>query len=162
MSGNLFLSFGLTLKDLPKDLPLASISIYFGFIMKKTLAELGSKLWLKWANDLYIDDKKIGGVLTSKIGNNLICGIGINLKYAPDEFTTLDINIDRDIILKNFFNIIYNKVLWKKIFLEYKKEFEKSKSLTFTYKNKKISLKSAILNSDGSIKIGKETIYSLR
>ncbi len=130
--------------------------------MKKTLSELGSKLWLKWANDLYIKNKKIGGVLTSKVGDNLICGIGINLKYAPKQFTTLDIFIDRDMILTKYFNTISKKLLWKEILLEFEKEFEKSKNLNFTYKNKKISLKNATLNSDGSIKIGKETIYSLR
>jgi len=159
---NLFFSFAINLNELPKDLPLASASIYFGFLMKKTLNEFGSKLWLKWANDLYINDKKVGGILTSKIGENLICGIGINLNTAPKEFEILDIKVTKDEILKSFFDNLNKKILWEDIFLEYKIEFEKSKNYTFTHKNSKISIKDAILNSDGSILINEENIYSFR
>jgi hypothetical protein len=46
----------LSKKDLPADLPLASTSIYFSFIMKKRLESMGEALWLKWPNDFYIQN----------------------------------------------------------------------------------------------------------
>ena len=56
--GNLFLSFALTLDELPKDLPIQSSSIYFSYILKDVLFKKGSKIWLKWPNDFYIKSKK--------------------------------------------------------------------------------------------------------
>ncbi len=47
--GNLFFSFVLDKKNLPKDLQLQSASIYFSFILKKVLSSLGSNLWFKVA-----------------------------------------------------------------------------------------------------------------
>ncbi len=96
LDGNMFLSFSIKLQDLPKDLKLESASIYFSYILKETLESLDSKVFLKWPNDLYIDDKKIGGVITNIIDDNLICGVGINIKNAPKNFAILDIKISRD------------------------------------------------------------------
>ena len=52
--GNLFFSFCVEEKHLPKDLPLASISIYFSALVKEILANQGSMVWLKWPNDFYL------------------------------------------------------------------------------------------------------------
>ena len=43
--GNFFASIAVNLEDLPDDLALNSASIYFSFIMKQTLEELGEKIW---------------------------------------------------------------------------------------------------------------------
>ena len=77
--GNFFASVAVELEMLPKDLSLSSASIYFSFIMKQTLEALGENIWLKWPNDFYINDDKIGGTITQKVKNVLVCGIGINL-----------------------------------------------------------------------------------
>ena len=47
--GNFFASIALDMDTLPSDLPLASASIYFSFIMKKTLEELGEKVMVEMA-----------------------------------------------------------------------------------------------------------------
>ena len=78
--GNFFASIAVDLDDLPKDLPLGSASIYFSFIMKQTLETLDENIWLKWPNDFYLNDEKIGGTITNKFKNTLVCGMGINLK----------------------------------------------------------------------------------
>lgn len=57
-NGNLFFSFVLKRNDLPSDLQIQSASIYFSYILKEVLALEGSKIWLKWPNDFYIDNKK--------------------------------------------------------------------------------------------------------
>lgn len=49
------------------------------------------RVWIKWPNDIYVDDKKICGILTicNIVGNNIsnaICGIGVNINQTqfPD------------------------------------------------------------------------------
>lgn len=37
------------------------------------------KLKLKWVNDIYLDNKKVGGILTEYSTNGLIIGVGINI-----------------------------------------------------------------------------------
>ncbi|WP_323586812.1 biotin--[acetyl-CoA-carboxylase] ligase [Aliarcobacter butzleri] len=160
--GNLFFSFALDINSLPKDLPLQSTSIYFTYILKNILKNLGSQVWIKWPNDFYIENKKIGGTITSMSKNLIFCGIGLNLLDVEKEYEKLDIKIDVDEVLKNYFFEIEKKVSWKQIFSDFKIEFEESKKFQTTIDNQKISLESAILNDDGSIQINNKKVFSLR
>jgi len=147
---------------LPKDLQIQSASIYFSYILKIILKDLGSKVWLKWPNDFYIDNYKIGGTITS-ISNNLVyCGIGLNLIKVDNEFLNLDIKIDIKELFKLYFKNIEKKILWEDILKEYVIEFSRSKSLYTTINNEKISLINAELNNDGSININNKKVFSLR
>jgi len=160
--GNLFFSFVIRKEDLPKDLQIQSASIYFSYILKIILKDLGSKVWLKWPNDFYIDNYKIGGTITS-ISNNLVyCGIGLNLIKVDNEFLNLDIKIDIKELFKLYFKNIEKKILWEDILKEYVIEFSRSKSLYTTINNEKISLINAELNNDGSININNKKVFSLR
>ena len=160
--GNLFLSFALPLNELPLDLKLESASIYFSYLLKESLASFGSKVWIKWPNDFYLDDKKIGGMITNIVGENIICGVGLNITDAPKEFTKLDIKIDKEVLLENYFKNIEKKVLWKQVFSKYKLEFYRNQNF-FTHSNgTRVSLGDATLNDDGSLNINGERIYSLR
>ena len=100
--GNFFASIAISLNELPSDLPLSSASIYFSFIMKKTLALLGENVWLKWPNDFYKNDVKVGGTITKKINDILVCGMGINLKNTQNGYSALQCDISPDILLKNY------------------------------------------------------------
>ncbi len=162
LEGNLFLSFAISIDNLPPDLKLESSSIYFAYLLKETLEQESSKVWLKWPNDFYIDNLKIGGMITNIVGSTLICGVGLNLVTSPDKFGSLDIRISKEELLEKYFKKVKKKVLWKQVFSKYKLEFEKSKNY-FTHKNSlKISLADATLCSDGSIISNNERIYSLR
>ncbi|MCT7560929.1 biotin--[acetyl-CoA-carboxylase] ligase [Aliarcobacter butzleri] len=160
--GNLFFSFALDINSLPKDLPLQSTSIYFTYILKNILKNLGSQVSIKWPNDFYIENKKIGGTITSMSKNLIFCGIGLNLLDVEKEYEKLDIKIDVDEVLKNYFFEIEKKISWKQIFSDFKIEFEKSRKFQTTIDNQKISLESAILNDDGSIQINNKKVFSLR
>ena len=161
-SGNLFVSFAINIDDLPEDLKLESASIYFSYILKETLQSFGSKVWIKWPNDFYIDDKKIGGTITTVVETTLICGIGLNLLKSPQNYAQLDINIEKKKLLENYFANIEKKVLWKQVFSKYKLEFYRNQNF-FTHSNgKSVSLCDAKLNGDGSLEINGERIYSLR
>lgn len=44
----------------------------------------GTNVRLKWPNDLLLDDRKLGGILVETTAAKAICGIGINLTWAPE------------------------------------------------------------------------------
>jgi len=52
---------------------------------------------LKWPNDLLLDGAKVGGILVEVTPTTAICGIGINLTWAPPGAAKL--NQDRDALL---------------------------------------------------------------
>ncbi|EPD7133755.1 biotin--[acetyl-CoA-carboxylase] ligase [Campylobacter upsaliensis] len=160
--GNLHLSFCVREEDLPSDLPLASVSIYFAYLLKDLLAQKGSQIWLKWSNDLYLNDKKVGGVMSHKIGEFVVCGMGLNLKFAPQNATFCDVEIEIKELVEEFIKVLEKKFLWKQIFSKYVLEFEKSKKFSVHYEGKLYTLKDALLYEDGSILLANKRVYSLR
>jgi len=59
----------------------------------------GGAVRLKWPNDLLVHGAKVGGILVEAMAAKAICGIGINLTWAPEGAATL--NQDRDQLLDN-------------------------------------------------------------
>jgi len=162
LEGNLFLSFAISLKFLPEDLKLESSSIYFSYLLKEVLEDLGSSVWIKWPNDFYLADLKIGGMITNVVSNTLICGVGLNLVNTPKGFSALDIKVSKEILLEKYFEKIEKNISWKQVFSKYKLEFERSQDFYTHNNNLKISLKNVELQDDGSIISNGERIYSLR
>ena len=161
--GNLFLSFAIDLDKLPKDLKLESSSIYFASLLQETLCEFGSSVWLKWPNDFYMNDLKIGGMITNIVSNSIVCGVGLNLVASPENFSVLDINLSKDDLLKHYFQKIKKNFSWKQVFSKYKLEFHKSQKFFAHKNNLKVSLNGAVLQDDGSVLLENgERIYSLR
>ena len=160
--GNLFLSFALPLKSLPADLKLESASIYFSFILKETLCELGSNVFLKWPNDLYIKESKIGGMITNVVGETIVCGVGLNIKRTDEIFGSLDITVDKKTLLKKYFQNIEKVWLWKQVFSKYKLNFQTNQKFFTHINGKKVSLSEAMLEDDGSLNINGQKVYSLR
>jgi BirA family transcriptional regulator, biotin operon repressor / biotin---[acetyl-CoA-carboxylase] ligase len=58
----------------------------------------GGGVRLKWPNDLLLDGAKVGGILVEVTAATAICGIGINLTWAPPGAAKL--NQDRDLLLE--------------------------------------------------------------
>ena len=160
--GNLFFSFCVEEKQLPNDLPPSSVSIYFAWIMREVLFSKGSKIWLKWPNDFYLENKKIGGVITAKVGSVLIGSMGINIASCPEEFDILDIKESPKSLVDAYISELSKKNSWKQIFSKYKIEFQNSRHFSFHMDGKKVSLADAILCEDGSIEIENKKVYSLR
>lgn len=50
----------------------------------------GPDVRLKWPNDLLLDGRKLGGILVETTPDRAICGIGINLSWAPEGAAKLD------------------------------------------------------------------------
>ena len=160
--GNLLFSFAISVDKLPKDLPLASASIYFSYIMKEVLSEFKNGIFVKWPNDLYFNKSKVGGVVTKLIDNVLICGIGVNLKPNRNSFESLDLNTNPLHILKIFLRKVEQNPNWKQVFSNYAIEFENNRDFFVNVEGKKLSLREAILESDGSLIINNRRVYSLR
>ena len=161
--GNFFASIAVRLEDLPSDLPLASASIYFSFIMKQVIVELGENIWLKWPNDFYKNDDKVGGCITKKINHTLVCGIGINLKKSQNGYSALQSDISPQKLLEKYILALEKFPKWKQIFSEYEIEFESSKGFLVHIDNYQKSLGgNTTLCSDGSLIIDGRKVYSLR
>ncbi|MBU1669033.1 biotin--[acetyl-CoA-carboxylase] ligase [bacterium] len=160
--GNLFFSFAFSLDDLPDDLTLNSASIYFSYIMKRILKEYNSNVWLKWPNDLYRNQSKIGGTITKKIDNILVCGMGINLQKNKNGFEALNLNIEPIFLLERYLLQLKKSLTWKQIFSEYRIEFERSRGFFAHIDGEYKPLKNATLLEDGSLIIDNKRVYSLR
>ena len=162
VKGNLFISIALNRSLLPDDLKLESSSIYFAFIMKELLSSLDSKVWLKWPNDFYIDQQKIGGVITNLVGDCLVCGIGINLSHAPSDFSKIDIELSPRELTNNYLIELEKFPSWKQIFSKFKLEFNRSKSFASHADEITFRLEDTILLEDGSLEHNGQRIFSLR
>ena len=160
--GNFFASVAIDIEKLPSDLSISSASIYFSFIMKQTLVSLGENIWLKWPNDFYLNDDKVGGTITQKIQNTLVCGIGINLKNTQNGYRALSGDISPENLLKNYLAALEKFPKWKQVFSEYEIEFELSRKFSVHIENYQKSLSDATLCEDGSLIIEGKRVFSLR
>ncbi len=160
--GNFFASIALREEMLPEDLPPASASIYFAYLMKEVLKKHAEGIWLKWPNDLYLEEKKVGGLITRKLSSFLVVGIGVNLKKSQNGYSSLDTDISPLILLNIFLEEVKEKPKWKQVFSQYKIEFDLSKSYDTHQNGSKIAMKDATLCDDGSLSIEGEKVYSLR
>jgi len=160
--GNLFFSFAMSLDDLPKDLPLSSASIYFSYIMREVISDYGVDIWLKWPNDLYHNLDKIGGTITKKVDNILICGMGINLQKNANGFKALNLNVEPIFLLKAYLLTLAEYRSWKQIFSLYRIEFERSGAFYTHIDGELKPLKNAILSEDGSLLIENKRVYNIR
>ena len=137
-----------------KSIGIYSILIAIG-ITKGIQKLLSLDIQLKWPNDLYIENKKIGGILIeSKLNNNnliLNIGFGINVNENPDDFPEDIINyatslktiygqpIQRELLLANILNSI-DQLLQNINPLQLAEEWNKGclnidKSISFNYKS---------------------------
>lgn len=160
--GNLFFSFAVSLDDLPKDLPLSSASIYFSYIMREVLSKYHKEVWLKWPNDLYQNSDKIGGTITKKVDDILICGMGVNLQKNSNSFKALNLNVEPIILLKEYLSALEIYPSWKQVFSLYRIEFERSREFFTHIGGVEESLEKAILSEDGSLIINNKRVYSIR
>lgn len=159
----LYCSFALNLDSLPSDLPAQSMAIFFGFIFKESLRKAGSKAWLKYPNDIYLDSQKIGGIMCNIASNFVICGIGMNIQSDLPDFYTLENGIIKNEIefLKKYFKMLKN-ASWSEVYRQYINEFSKNYDFYFHSGSEKISLKNAILCEDCAILINGKKYYSIR
>ena len=131
------------------------------------------KAKIKWPNDLYLENKKFGGILIeTKMVNkklSIVIGIGLNIfmktnEFINQEWTSLYIEkpfqkIDRNILISKIISEISNNLNYflEKGFKAFKKDFDKRNIL----KNKKVLVSNFSssdctaldVNEDGSLNL---------
>jgi len=89
----------------------------------KNLTGLSPKI--KWINDIYLDEKKVGGILIEGVSSYVVVGIGLNLK--PQEFpadinaASLEVDIERELLIDEIISQLFSVSKEKNFIEEYKK-----------------------------------------
>ena len=97
---NLYLSMFWRLEQGPAA--AVGLSLVIGIVMAEVLRDLGAKqVRVKWPNDLYLQDRKLAGILvelTGKTGDaaQIVIGAGINLAMR---------NVESDVINQGWINL---------------------------------------------------------
>ncbi len=58
----------------------ASLTLAIGVGIAEALAEAGARCMVKWPNDIYYVDRKLGGVLVERLRGHLLIGVGVNVE----------------------------------------------------------------------------------
>ena len=127
--GGIYLSLKLTPNVLVSDLPL--VTPYTAVAVMKTIKKVTNlNAKIKWVNDIYINDKKVSGILTEssifkdKI-NSLVIGIGINVEQQ--NFPNFILNTPTSLESECGFKIDKNKFIGELLshFINFESEFNK-------------------------------------
>jgi BirA family biotin operon repressor/biotin-[acetyl-CoA-carboxylase] ligase len=86
--GGLAMSLGWTCSDVVRTLPALSLGV--GVAVSRALSRAGAQgISLKWPNDIWFNDRKLGGVLIELRGEaggpaHVVIGVGVNV-WMPEE-----------------------------------------------------------------------------
>jgi BirA family biotin operon repressor/biotin-[acetyl-CoA-carboxylase] ligase len=93
------------------------IPLLTGFSIADTLRKINANISIKWPNDLLINEKKAGGIISTAVGQGVIIGIGINVSTTTVELpvegaTSLSLagvsKLDRNFLLPLLLNAFEN------------------------------------------------------
>ncbi|ASJ15737.1 biotin--[acetyl-CoA-carboxylase] ligase [Thermococcus chitonophagus] len=103
--GGLWLSVVLKPKVEPQDIPKI---VFLGAIgVVRMLEELSIPGRIKWPNDVLVNFKKISGILTEKVGEKVILGIGVNVNNdAPENGIAVKDVLNRKVDLVEAFKTL--------------------------------------------------------
>ena len=159
----------------------SSISILSATVILSVLKEYNiDNVMIKWPNDVYIDDKKVCGILLEGIStsDNLECivlGIGLNVNqkvFIDSRATSMSLKLKKDINQKELKEKIYNRFMEELERLEEGKSnylftirlnnYLKNKEVYAIIDNEKVLSKVIDINDDNSIKVeSNNKIYNL-
>jgi len=160
--GALYLSVAVHRDTFPKDLPMCATALFLSFCITSFLRECGSKAWMKWPNDIYIEEKKIGGVIAKLHKDTVVWGVGINRVTPSPSYGDLDIEISTKSLIEGLLQYVEGISSWKQIFRKIEVEFSKSKKFKAHIDGELLSLSDAKILEDGSLDINGSRKFSLR
>lgn len=66
--------------------PTQQLALVTGLSVAAAIDALaGTRAWIKWPNDVLVDDRKVAGILLESTGDSVVCGIGVNVNTPEDE-----------------------------------------------------------------------------
>ena len=123
-AGNLLLS--IVLRPCVNPAKYSGLAAVSGIAVLEALEKQGlaNEIGLKWPNDLIARGRKLGGILVEAARDNegnpfAVCGIGVNVNYAPSEvpglpaigLSDLNENVPAvDVLLKEVYHTVVNAV----------------------------------------------------
>ena len=90
-SGNLYFSLCWCFEKIPTYWSL--LGLFVGVVIAETLESLGLKgHGIKWPNDIFWQQRKMGGILIETVNQSgkVVIGIGLNLKMSQEEQNQID------------------------------------------------------------------------
>ena len=174
---NIYMSLSFSINHELKN--FSSFSLVSALAVHNVLLRHNIFTEIKWPNDIYLNNKKIGGILVETLrrdaANLIVVGIGLNVFMENNseidrDWTSLklefeNIVVDRNEIISDIANevLVLKSNFEKKGFDDFVKDFNKLNFL----KDKKVFLSNSInkegtaldINSDGSlnVRIGNQT-----
>lgn len=124
---------------------LKNIAHYTAVVLCRTLEKYEIDSKIKWPNDIFVNRKKIAGILCESVikGNSfgIVVGCGVNLnmpkeffKYIDQPATSLDLLIDKEVDRDRFLEYFIDE-----FFLDYEKFADKGfKYISTEYKKKSL------------------------
>ena len=119
--GGLYMSLALKVDDAH----LQKLTVLAAVATAKSIEKLsGKEVGIKWVNDIYLEGKKVCGILCERVENAVIIGIGVNLsvKAFPDEIKNIAVNlgkINRNKLAKSIVEEILSMLKSNEDFLPY-------------------------------------------
>lgn len=180
------LLFSILIKDKELICKYASLSIFSAVAIYKVLSDLNIRnVSIKWPNDVYVNDKKVSGILLESISFSnqieaLVIGVGINVNSSyfsgelKDKATSVYLELGINVSIDELKSKVYDEFLmmFKKIkengncYLEMvrKNNYLKGKLVYANINNEKLLVEVVDINDDNSlkVKIGEEihNLYS--
>lgn len=69
----------------PAGTPTHQLALVAGLAVAEAVEEQRDTAAIKWPNDVLLEGRKVAGVLLEAAGEEVVCGIGINVAQADDE-----------------------------------------------------------------------------
>ena len=119
--GGLYMSLALRVDDAH----LQKLTVLAAVATAKSIEKLsGKEVGIKWVNDIYLEGKKVCGILCERVENAVVIGIGVNLsvKAFPDEIKNIAVNlgkINRNKLAKSIVEEILSMLKSNEDFIHY-------------------------------------------
>lgn len=151
--GNVAMSLGLRINctdDNRKHLPLLQMSACLSVI--RAVAQQQTTALIKWPNDIYMDEKKLGGILSELIVDNggkvsILCGIGINIERPNgsdgrnSNFSFLAGNVERDALTHTIYKELRHEAdQFEGPPMDYFKTIEKEYNQSLLWRNQRVDI----------------------
>lgn len=172
------LMFSILIKDKELITKYSCLSLVSAVVVYETLKQLNiENVSIKWPNDVFVNDKKIAGILLESISNDngiecLVIGVGINVNSTKFENnmvntpTSVSLEINKKVSLNDLKTKIYENFIdsLKKInrndysYLDIVRgnNYLKDKSVYAIIDNEKVLIEVIDINDDNSLKVIKD------